>query len=109
MEAELSAALAQRQAEGLYRSRLTLAGGAGVRRRLGAGEVLDFCSNDYLGLASDPRLVEALQAGAARWGAGAGASHLLGGHTAAHEQAEAALAAWTGRPRALLFLSLIHI
>ena len=103
MEAELSAALAQRQAEGLYRSRLTLAGGAGVRRRLGAGEVLDFCSNDYLGLASDPRLVEALQAGAARWGAGAGASHLLGGHTAAHEQAEAALAAWTGRPRALLF------
>ena len=67
--------------------------------------LLNFCSNDYLGLASDPRLAEAFAAGARRWGTGAGASHLICGHTAAHAELEEALAAFTGRPRALLFSS----
>jgi 8-amino-7-oxononanoate synthase len=65
--------------------------------------LLNFCSNDYLGLAGDPRLAEALAAGAARWGTGSGASHLICGHTAAHQELEEALAEFTGRPRALLF------
>jgi 8-amino-7-oxononanoate synthase len=65
--------------------------------------LLNFCSNDYLGLAGDPRLSEALAAGAARWGTGSGASHLICGHTEAHHELEAALAEFTGRPRALLF------
>src|SRR5690606_6111530 len=47
--------------------------------------LLAFCSNDYLGLAGDPQLVQALAAGAARWGAGAGASHLVSGHYGVHE------------------------
>ena len=65
--------------------------------------LLNFCSNDYLGLAADPRVRAAFKAGVDRWGAGAGASHLVSGHTAAHEELEEALADFTGRPRALLF------
>lgn len=65
--------------------------------------LLDFASNDYLGLARDPAVVDALAGAARRSGAGAGAAHLLGGHREEHAALEEALAAWTGRTRALLF------
>ena len=67
--------------------------------------LLNFCSNDYLGLAGDPRIAEAFSGAAATWGVGAGASHLICGHTRAHHELEEALAEFTGRPRALLFSS----
>lgn len=70
---------------------------------LGPERLLTFSSNDYLGLANDPRVVEAFCAGARRYGVGAGASHLLGGHTQAHHDLEETLAAFVGAPRALLF------
>lgn len=54
--------------------------------------MLAFCSNDYLGLAADARLVDALRDGALRYGAGSGASHLISGHSAAHAALEARLA-----------------
>jgi 8-amino-7-oxononanoate synthase len=63
----------------------------------------DFAGNDYLGLAGDPRLVEAQAEGARRFGAGARASHLVSGHLEIHEALEQRLAALTGRPAALLF------
>ncbi len=56
--------------------------------------MLAFCSNDYLGLAADPRVVEALRDGALRYGAGSGASHLISGHSAAHAALEERLAAF---------------
>jgi len=69
--------------------------------------LLAFCSNDYLGLASHPAIVEALQEGAARYGAGSGASHLISGHGLAHAKLEEELAAFMAphleAPRALLF------
>jgi 8-amino-7-oxononanoate synthase len=65
--------------------------------------LLNFCSNDYLGLAAEPRVAASLAQAAARWGVGAGASQLVCGHTSAHRELEAALATFTGRPRALLF------
>ena len=64
---------------------------------------LNFCSNDYLGLANHPQVVSAFQQGLSRYGAGSGASHLVCGHSAAHEELEEALAHFSGRPRALLF------
>ncbi|MBT8423186.1 MAG: 8-amino-7-oxononanoate synthase [Gammaproteobacteria bacterium] len=67
--------------------------------------LLNFCSNDYLGLAGDERVGAALAAAARDWGAGAGASHLVCGHTRIHQQLEEALAEFTGRPKALLFSS----
>ncbi len=65
--------------------------------------LLSFCSNDYLGLANHPDVIAAFQRGAERWGVGSGAAHLVTGHSAAHHALEEALAAFTGRPRALLF------
>ena len=65
--------------------------------------VLAFGSNDYLGLAAEPALAAALAEGAARWGAGSGASHLVTGHYAVHDELEHALAAFVGTERALYF------
>ncbi|NGP52375.1 8-amino-7-oxononanoate synthase [Thioalkalivibrio sp. XN8] len=64
---------------------------------------LAFCSNDYLGLAHDPRLAEALAGHALAAGAGSGAAHLVTGHSPEHHALEEELAAFTGFPRALLF------
>ena len=73
------------------------------------GQLLAFCSNDYLGLASHPELVEALAEGARRWGAGSGASHLVSGHSLAHAELEQELARWLQphipAAQALLFCS----
>ena len=55
--------------------------------------MLAFCSNDYLGLAAHPRVVEALQQGASLYGVGSGASHLISGHSRAHAALEERLAA----------------
>ena len=49
--------------------------------------LINFCSNDYLGLAGDPRLAAAMSAAAGRWGAGSGAAHLVTGHTAEPQEA----------------------
>ena len=64
---------------------------------------LAFCSNDYLGLAHDPRLAEALAAHAMQGGAGSGAAHLVTGHNPEHHALEEELAEFAGFPRALLF------
>ncbi len=64
---------------------------------------IDFCSNDYLGLADHPRVTGAFVAAARRQGVGARASHLITGHQAEHAALEAELAAFAGRERAILF------
>ncbi len=94
---------ARARARDLWRRREIRASPQAPVIQVGRETLLSFASNDYLGLANDPRVVEALCAGARRYGAGAGASHLLGGHTGAHHELEGALAAFTGAPRALLF------
>ena len=87
----------------MYRVRRTLEGPQGREVVVEGRALLNFCSNDYLGLAADPRVAEAFRAGVAHWGTGSGASHLVCGHTRAHEELEAALADFVGRPRALLY------
>ena len=94
MRAELDAALALRAAAGLERCRRVVETSQGPRVRVDGREVLHFGSNDYLGLAADSRVIAAAQAGAARYGVGAGASHLISGHRTAHEVLERELAAW---------------
>jgi 8-amino-7-oxononanoate synthase len=64
-----------------------------------------FASNDYLGLANHPALIAATQQALGRWGVGGGASHLVAGHFAVHEEAEQALADFCGCEAALLFSS----
>ena len=79
----------------------------GRRVRVNDRELLAFCSNDYLGLAAHPAVVQALQEGAQRYGAGSGASHLISGHTRAHAELEVRLAGlyapWVPEARALYF------
>jgi len=65
--------------------------------------LVNFCSNDYLGLAGDPRLAEALCAAVGQWGTGSGAAHLVTGHTTEHHALEEELAGFTQRESALLF------
>ena len=100
---DLVSALDERKRQQLYRTRLTLDGPQDVTVRIAGREYLSFCSNDYLGLASDPRLVDAFKQGAERFGVGSGAAHLVSGHSYAHQALEEDLAEFTGRPRALLF------
>ncbi len=102
----LEAALAQLQAAQLRRARTTVEhrGAAGRTLTLADGrQLVDFSSNDYLGLASHPALARAMSASAADSGAGSGASHLITGHGRQHAQLEEELAAFTQRERALLF------
>lgn len=99
----LSPALNERRLRGLHRERRVLDSPQGVEVRIGDQRLLSFCSNDYLGLANDARVVRAFQQGAERYGAGSGASHLVCGHSRAHHALEEELSDFTGRSRVLLF------
>lgn len=93
------------EAGGLLRRRRILESPQSARARIDGVAVLSFCSNDYLGLAADPRLIDAMVAGVRECGVGAGASHLLGGHHRVHERLEERLAGFAGFERALYFSS----
>ena len=103
MDAVLQAHLDQRQQQFLYRHRTSVASGCNSVLQVEGKSLVNFCSNDYLGLASHPEVAAALKAGVDQYGAGSGASHLISGHSIAHQQLEEQLAEFTGRPRALLF------
>ncbi len=92
-----------RMAQGRVRQRRTIARRDGVRVELDGRWLTGFCSNDYLGLASQFEVGAALQDAVAREGTGSTASHLVCGHHVLHEQLEREMAEWLGVPRALLF------
>lgn len=99
----LRTTLTERQQAHLYRTRRTLGQAQQPETVIDGKPMLTFCSNDYLGLANDPRVVARFQAAASTYGVGSGASHLVNGHSEEHHQLEQELAAFTGRDRALLF------
>jgi 8-amino-7-oxononanoate synthase len=101
----LAARVAERERAGLLRRARTFDAASGMRVRDGQRELLSFCSNDYLGLARDPRIVRALQDAANASGVGSTAAHLVCGHRREHAHLEEALCEWTGRESALLFSS----
>jgi 8-amino-7-oxononanoate synthase len=100
---DLSPQLGELARAGLLRRRRVVESADGPFVTLDGRRYLAFCSNDYLGLARHPMLVEAVRRGAERYGVGAGASALISGHTAAHEELEARLAQFVRMPRALYF------
>ena len=103
MDAILQAKLDQRRQQFLYRHRTHVASGCDAVLQVDGKSLINFCSNDYLGLAGHPDIAAALKAGVDQYGTGSGASHLISGHSTAHQHLEEQLAAFTGRPRALLF------
>jgi 8-amino-7-oxononanoate synthase len=93
-------AIQQRKEDNLWRQRINVASPQGARIILDGQSLLNFSSNDYLGLAKQS---ESLISAARIWGMGSGASHLVCGHSDAHQQLEQSLAKSVGYPRALLF------
>ncbi len=81
-------------AQSLTRRRRVTDGASGPRQVVDGREMLAFCSNDYLGLASHPAIVAALREGADLYGAGSGASHLVSGHSRAHALLEGRFGEW---------------
>ncbi|HEX5364213.1 MAG TPA: 8-amino-7-oxononanoate synthase [Gallionella sp.] len=100
---QLQNELDERAAQGLLRRRRTLDSPQSPHVSVDGKSYLAFSSNDYLGLAHHPLLIAALQQGAQQWGVGAGAAHLVSGHFDPHQQLELQLAAFVGKPAALLF------
>ena len=88
---------------GLFRSLRTVCGAQGRTVRVDGRELLCFCSNNYLGLANHPALVEAATNALQRWGVGAAASRLISGHMEAHEELERAIAEFKGAEAAIVF------
>jgi len=103
LTAELDARLQDIAAAGQTRRRRVLESPCGRLAMVDGREMLNFASNDYLGLAGNPEIARAMADGALHWGAGSGASHLVSGHLAPHEALEKEIAAFVGFPRALTF------
>lgn len=100
---DLAADLAKLKSGHQFRARRTLQSAQSTRVVVDGRELVNFCSNDYLGLANHPALTTAFKQAADTYGVGSGASHLVCGHSAEHHALEEELAAWLQRPRALLF------
>ncbi|WP_414752277.1 8-amino-7-oxononanoate synthase [Anabaena sp. CCY 9910] len=88
-----------------YRSVQTIQGRAGASVVLGGQEVINFASNDYLGLAGDERLIAAAVAATQEFGTGSTGSRLLSGHRELHGELEKAIASWKQTEDALVFSS----
>ncbi len=101
----LGARIVQRERDGLLRRLRAIEAARGSRVLVDARELLNFCSNDYLGLAQHPDVIAALQHAANEFGVGAASAHLVSGHHREHAMLEEELADWTLRERALLFSS----
>lgn len=99
-----AAELAEIERAGLSRFLRALPG-VGGRVAVNGRELLNFSSNDYLNLASDPRLKKAAQGAIEEHGCGATASRLMAGHLALHEELEKGLAGLVGKETALVFSS----
>ncbi len=97
--------LAQRAAAHQLRRRRVLEIISPTRVRLDGVEYINFASNNYLGLTHHPRLIEAGRAALESAGAGSGAAGLITGHSAYHESAERAIAAWKGTQGAVILPS----
>jgi 8-amino-7-oxononanoate synthase len=101
-------ALAELEAKGLRRSIEPLSSPQAPVVEVAGARLVNLCSNDYLALASDPRLRRAAAGAAEREGAGSGAARLVAGDLPSHRALEAALAAFKGAEAALLFGSGYH-
>ena len=95
--------LEQLSQQDLYRSRRVIDGPQSVVLNVNGKSVINFSSNDYLGLANHPEVVAAFKNAVDQYGVGSGSAHLICGHSRAHHALEEELAEFTGREKALLF------
>ncbi|MEX2488190.1 MAG: 8-amino-7-oxononanoate synthase, partial [Pseudomonadales bacterium] len=100
---EFSADTDKLRQQGLYRKERIISARNSVNIEIDGQPLINFCSNDYLDLACDPRISTAMNAAAQKFGTGSGASPLVSGKTVLHHELEELLAQLTGRDRVLLF------
>ena len=93
------------RARGLEKPERFLASAQGAEISVGGRAVLNFCSNNYLGLANDPRLVQAAQAALDRWGFGLSSVRFICGTQSIHKELEQGLARFVGFDEAILYSS----
>lgn len=105
IESRLEEDLASLRRRGLWRQCVTLDSPPGPRISIGGKDYLHLCSNNYLGLASHPAVIEAAQEAAARWGTGAGAARLITGTSRPACELEEELAEFKQAEAAALFSS----
>ena len=101
----LHAELAEIREAGLWKDEHVMEGPQGPRVAVGGREVLNFCANNYLGLANDPALIVAAQEGLARWGFGLASVRFICGTQSIHKELEAAIARFLGTEDAILYTS----
>jgi len=89
--------------QNLYRSRRIISTPQGVEIKIDNKQLINFSSNDYLGLANHPDVIQSFKQATDKFGVGSGSAHLICGHSKSHHALEDELAEFTGRDRALLF------
>jgi len=90
---------------GLWKDERIIESPQAARIAVGGREVLNFCANNYLGLADNPRLIRAAQDGLGRWGFGVASVRFICGTQSIHRQLEAAIARFLGVEDAILYTS----
>ncbi|MCK5813589.1 MAG: 8-amino-7-oxononanoate synthase, partial [Cocleimonas sp.] len=95
--------LKQKKRQQLYRTHRVTESPQQALMRIDGKALLNFSSNDYLGLANHPDIIASFKAATDIYGVGSGSAHLISGHSKAHRELEEYLAYFTGRERALLF------
>ena len=105
MKEGLERQIADLRQAGLYKDERTLAGPQGARITVGGREVLNLCANNYLGLASDPEVVQAAQAALDRWGYGLSSVRFICGTQAIHKDLEQAMTGFLGTEDTILYSS----
>jgi glycine C-acetyltransferase len=104
-EARFQAELAEIRGAGLWKGERLIGSPQGARVAVADREVLNFCANNYLGLANDGRLIRAAQDGLARWGFGLASVRFICGTQEIHKELEAAIARFLGADDAILYTS----
>ena len=102
---QLQQALHQRAAQQLLRTPVTLQQYSGRLLTIAGRDYINFSGNDYLGLATEPKVLQAFAEGASRYGAGSSGSPLVTGQHAVHQVLSDSLCDWLGVERVLLFSS----
>src|SRR5262245_58844613 len=102
---QLRAQLEDVKAKGLYKRERQLQGPQGAAIRVGGREVINFCANNYLGLANHPAIVEAAHEGLRRYGYGMASVRFICGTQDLHKQLEGAVAKFLGKDDAILYSS----
>jgi 8-amino-7-oxononanoate synthase len=102
-ESSLLSGLSSMEKQGLRRSLRVVESSRGTLITIAGRELVNFSSNDYLGLASHPEIASAMAEAAQRWGAGSTASRLICGTSAEHAALEEEIAAAKGTEASLVF------